>query len=102
MVGLVLPIHCCVGAELQSSTSREDHKSKQSYLEVAFVALGLFLSLIFVMDTRQHVSLEAKQNTQTQNVKGFLQVFAITSWKNKTCDITGWKWSSITDYFLFR
>ena len=53
------------------------------YLGIAFVALGLFLSLIFVVDTKQHVSLEAEQTKQLQDSKSILQVFAITSWKNK-------------------
>lgn len=53
------------------------------YLGVAFVTLGFFLSLIFVIDTRRHVSLEAQQASQTQNVKGIGQIFAITSLKNR-------------------
>ena len=53
------------------------------YLGIAFVALGLFLSLIFVIDTKQHVSLEVQRTKQLQDPKNIFQVFAITSWKNK-------------------
>jgi MFS family permease len=53
------------------------------YLGIAFVALGLFLSILFVHDTKRHVSLEARQNAQTQNVKSLKEIFAITSWRNR-------------------
>ena len=54
------------------------------YLGIAFVALGLFLSILFVSDTTRHSSLEANQNARTQNIKGFKEIFAVTSWKNRT------------------
>ncbi len=53
------------------------------YLGVAVVAFGLFLSILFVSDTRRHVSLEAQETVQAQNVKGLGQIFAITSWRNR-------------------
>jgi MFS family permease len=53
------------------------------YLGIALVALGLFLSIFFVSDTKRYVSLEAKQNAQIQSAEGLRKIFALTSWRNR-------------------
>lgn len=54
------------------------------YLGVAVVVLGLFLSMLFVKDTGGHISLEAAQHvSESQEVKGIMQIFSITTWRNR-------------------
>jgi MFS family permease len=59
------------------------------YLGIAYSIIGLFLSLTLARETRGHVAHESKQwqrlnATPADEHKGFWQVFAVTSWKNKT------------------
>lgn len=55
---------------------------------VGFAFLGLLISIIWVKDTQSHVDLEAKTQTikekDEQKEYTFGEIFAITSWKNKT------------------
>lgn len=59
------------------------------YLGIAFTILGLLLSVIFVIDTRQHVSLEAnsfheeKSPLLVESKNRIIKIFAMTSWKDR-------------------
>lgn len=58
------------------------------YLGIAFAILGLLLSIFFVRDTRQHVSIESnllnKGSAPAESKKHIGHIFAVTSWKDKT------------------
>jgi len=58
------------------------------YLGIAYAVVGLLLSLFFARETRGHVEHESQQSKQDLSKSGapsrFSEVFAITSWRNKT------------------
>ena len=56
------------------------------YLGIAFAGIGLLLSSVFVRDTHGHALHEAIGNSKGQQAKPISkkEVFAQTSWKNKT------------------
>lgn len=63
------------------------------YLGLGIAIVGLVLTLFFVRDTHAHAQLEAKQWTSKavpntsqpeQETLAFKEVFALTSWKNRT------------------
>jgi MFS family permease len=58
------------------------------YLGIAYAAAGLILSIFFVRETRGHVEHESQQFEQDSSKSGapkkFSEVFAITSWRDKT------------------
>lgn len=58
------------------------------YLGVAFALLGLFLSVFFIQETRQHAREEARQVTRAATANdgerpSFAQILLITSWKDR-------------------
>jgi MFS family permease len=63
-------------------------RPKPFYLGVGYAAAGLMLSLFFARETRGHVEHESRQSTQewskSSQQKSFSDVFAITSWRNRT------------------
>jgi MFS family permease len=46
------------------------------YLGVAYVVLGILVSVVLVRDTREHVRLEMEEHTPEPNPLGFREVFA--------------------------
>ena len=52
-------------------------------LGVGYAVLGLLLSVFLVKDTRAHVALEAKQQSSSTDRKGFWDVFALTSYRDR-------------------
>lgn len=58
------------------------------YLGIAYAAAGLILSTFFARETRGHVEHESQQSrqgpSQSGSPKNFREVFAITSWRDKT------------------
>ena len=54
------------------------------YLGIAFAALGLGLSAVFVRETRHHVALEAATTATAPDDARFGAVFARTSWTDKS------------------
>ena len=54
------------------------------YLGVAFVALGVGLSAVFVRETLDHARLEAASTTAAGSGKRFAVVFAWCSWRNRS------------------
>jgi MFS family permease len=58
------------------------------YLGIGYAAAGLILSALFARETRGHVEHEATQSSRNSSEPGeqpnFLEVFAITSWRNRT------------------
>jgi MFS family permease len=63
-------------------------RPKPFYLGIGYAAAGLILSLFFVRETRGHVEHESRQSSQelskSSQQKSFGDVFAITSWRNRT------------------
>jgi MFS family permease len=53
------------------------------YLGVAYVALGLVVSIFLVRDTEEHVQLETESHPPEPNPLGFREVFARTSFKDR-------------------
>jgi MFS family permease len=51
---------------------------------LAFVGIGLFVSLFFVRETMGHVELEATQHKKLSQTIPFSQVFKRVSWQNKS------------------
>ena len=54
------------------------------YLGIAFAALGLGLSAVFVRETRHHVAMEAATTATGPDDARFRAVFAQTSWTNRS------------------
>jgi MFS family permease len=58
------------------------------YLGIGYAVAGLILSTFFARETRGHVEHESQQSRQDSSKsgvpRGFSEVFAITSWRNKT------------------
>ena len=56
------------------------------YLGIAFVVLGLVLSLFFVRDTTEHAREEARVRSRAGGVRApsFREIFAVTSYRNPT------------------
>lgn len=54
------------------------------YLGIAFALLGLIFSVFFVQETHQHAKKEALQAHQKGASRSFREVFALTSWKDRT------------------
>jgi MFS family permease len=63
-------------------------RPKPFYLGIAYAAAGLILSTFFTRETRGHVEHESQQSkhesTKSTPPKSFSEVFAITSWRDKT------------------
>ena len=54
------------------------------FLGVAFAALGLGLSVLFVRETQGHARLEASNSERTDERAGFGAIFARTTWRDPT------------------
>ncbi len=54
------------------------------YLGIAFALLGLIFSVFFVQETHEHAKKEAQQAHQKSASRSFREVFALTSWKDRT------------------
>jgi MFS family permease len=52
-------------------------------LGIGYVVLGLFLSVVLVRDTRQHVALEAASQAAKPQSISFREVFALTSFRDR-------------------
>lgn len=86
--------YVAVGAAALASgmiASRYGLRPEPFYLGVAFVALGLGLSVLFVRDTAGHVRVEAGQldsnrsrgSSQSRRITG-REIFARTSWRDRS------------------
>src|SRR6201993_601865 len=53
------------------------------YLGVVYAILGSALSILLVRDTRSHVQLEVKSGQPTATSKGFWDIFALTSFRDR-------------------
>ena len=55
------------------------------YLGVAFAVIGLFLSVVFVRETKHHVTSEVKDHhdPRTTSAPSQREVFALTTWKER-------------------
>src|SRR5262249_2895670 len=53
------------------------------YLGVAYAILGASLSILLVRDTRDHVRLEIKSSQQVTSSRGFWDIFALTSCRDR-------------------
>jgi MFS family permease len=53
------------------------------YLGVAYAILGASLSILLVRDTRDHVRLEIKSSQQDTSSRGFWDIFALTSCRDR-------------------
>jgi MFS family permease len=54
------------------------------YLGVLYAVLGTALSVLLVRDTREHVRLELAEHPREASQLGFRDVFALTSWRNRS------------------
>jgi MFS family permease len=58
------------------------------YLGIGYAAAGMIVSAMLIRETRGHVDYESRQPgegpSQANEKKNFSEVFAITSWRNKT------------------
>lgn len=63
-------------------------RPKPFYLGIAYAVAGLILSTFFARETRGHVEHESQQSrrdaSKADAPTGFSEIFAITSWRNKT------------------
>jgi len=59
-------------------------RPKPFYLGIAYAISGLLLSLLFVRETSGHVRHEVQRSNIANHEVTFGQVFAITSWRNRT------------------
>jgi MFS family permease len=65
-------------------------RPKPFYLGIGYAIIGFLLSLLFARETRGHMEHESRRHAKTegsggiQDARGFWQVFAVTSWKDKT------------------
>jgi len=80
--------YVAVGAAALASgmiASRFGLRPEPFYLGIAFVALGLGLSLFFVRDTVDHVRVEADQRDSNRASRPtWREIFVRTSWKDKS------------------
>ncbi len=80
--------YVAVGAAALASgmiASRFGLRPEPFYLGIAFVALGLGLSVLFVRDTVDHVRVEADQRDATRSSSPtWRDIFVRTSWKDKS------------------
>jgi MFS family permease len=53
------------------------------YLGVGYAILGTVLSILLVRDTRSHVQLEVKSSQQAATNRGFWDIFALTSFRDR-------------------
>ena len=53
------------------------------YLGIAYVALGLVLSILFVRDTRHHVALEVSRHVAGHETAGFWEIFRRASFGDR-------------------
>jgi MFS family permease len=66
--------------------SRHALRPDPFYLGIAYAALGLTLSLVFVRDTHAHARFEAASHPTTDATpvtSRFRDIFALTTWKNR-------------------
>ncbi|MFO0739662.1 MAG: MFS transporter [Labilithrix sp.] len=52
------------------------------YLGIAFAVIGLFLSLVFVRETRHHVAMELSTATSSEPLPSNAEIFARTTWRD--------------------
>lgn len=52
------------------------------YLGIAFALIGLFLSVVFVRETRHHVAMEGTAATSLEPVPSSAAIFARTTWRD--------------------
>jgi len=53
------------------------------YLGIAYAILGTGLSILVVRDTRDHVRIEAGGTAAPPSTAGFMEIFALTSFRNR-------------------